>query len=409
MLLALAVTNTIVTLVFNPWTGRADRDRAPSIIQDVIVVALIGGVAYAVFGEQIVGPSIGAAAALALGLQDQLGNFFAGLAIQLERPFRVGHWISLTNYEGRVVEVTWRATKIRTKAGNLVIIPNNTVGREAITNYSEPTAPTRQYVEVGATYAAAPNDVRDALTVAMGRVPRVLKNPPADVVISDFGGSAIVYRARFWLVEFELDENIRHDVRSAIYYEFHRRGIEIPWPIQIQVERQEHVPDLAMRRQDLAAAMAKVPVFAALPADAHEALADGATERLFADGEAIVREGEAGGSMFIVRRGRVAVTVGADHREVAVTEAGGYFGEMSLLTGDPRTATVIARGDCTVLEITADAFRAYVQSLPDVIDHLAEAAAARRRTLDQSRAAATPHAVEHTSLVHRMRKFFGLN
>jgi small-conductance mechanosensitive channel len=409
MLLALAVTNTIVTLVFNPWTGRADRDRAPSIIQDVIVVALIGGVAYAVFGEQIVGPSIGAAAALALGLQDQLGNFFAGLAIQLERPFRVGHWISLTNYEGRVVEVTWRATKIRTKAGNLVIIPNNTVGREAITNYSEPTAPTRQYVEVGATYAAAPNDVRDALTVAMGRVPRVLKNPPADVVISDFGGSAIVYRARFWLVEFELDENIRHDVRSAIYYEFHRRGIEIPWPIQIQVERQEHVPDLAMRRQDLAAAMAKVPVFAALPADAHEALADGATERLFADGEAIVREGEAGGSMFIVRRGRVAVTVGADHREVAVTEAGGYFGEMSLLTGDPRTATVIARGDCTVLEITADAFRAYVQSRPDVIDHLAEAAAARRRTLDQSRAAATPHAVEHTSLVHRMRKFFGLN
>jgi hypothetical protein len=245
--------------------------------------------------------------------------------------------------------------------------------------------------------------------MAMGRVPRVLKNPPADVVISDFGGSAIVYRARFWLVEFELDENIRHDVRSAIYYEFHRRGIEIPWPIQIQVERQEHVPDLAMRRQDLAAAMAKVPVFAALPADAHEALADGATERLFADGEAIVREGEAGGSMFIVRRGRVAVTVGADHREVAVTEAGGYFGEMSLLTGDPRTATVIARGDCTVLEITADAFRAYVQSRPDVIDHLAEAAAARRRTLDQSRAAATPHAVEHTSLVHRMRKFFGLN
>jgi small-conductance mechanosensitive channel len=409
MLLALAVTNTIVTLVFNPWMRPADRDRAPSIIQDVLVVALIGGVAYAVFGESIVGPSIGAAAALALGLQDQLGNLFAGLAIQIERPFRVGHWISLTNYEGRVVEVTWRATKVRTKAGNLVIIPNSTVGREAITNYSEPTAPTRQYVEVGATYAAAPNDVRDALTVAMGRVPRVLKNPPADVVISDFGGSAIVYRARFWLVEFELDESIRHDVRSAIYYEFHRRGIEIPWPIQIQYERHEHVPDADTRRQVLAEVMAKVPVFAALPADAHHALADSATERLFADGEAIVREGEAGGSMFIIRRGRVAITVGQDHREVAVTEAGGYFGEMSLLTGDPRTATVIARGDCTVLEITAGAFRAYVQSRPEVIDHLAEAAAARRRTLDQSRATATPHAVEHTSLVHRMRRFFGLD
>ena len=123
----------------------------------------------------------------------------------------------------------------------------------------------------------------------------------------------------------------------------------------------------------------------------------------------IVREGEAGGSMFIVGAAASRSPSAPIAREVAVTEAGGYFGEMSLLTGDPRTATVIARGDCTVLEITADAFRAYVQSRPEVIDHLAEAAAARRRTLDQSRAAATPHAAEHKSLVHRMRTFFGLN
>jgi CRP-like cAMP-binding protein len=374
----------------------------------VLVVALIGGVASYVFGEKIVGPSLGAAAALALGLQDQLGNLFAGLAIQIERPFRVGHWISLANYEGRVMEVTWRATKIRTKAGNLVILPNNTVGREAITNFSEPTAPTRLTVDVGAAYAAPPNEVRDALMTAMARVPKVLRHPPADAMLVDFGGSAIVYRARFWTDDFEHDTAISNEVRTAIYYEFSRRGIEIPWPIQVQYERQDAPLDTPARRSAMAEAIAKVPVLAALPAEAHQALAASAAERLFGDGEAIVREGEAGGSMFIVRRGRVAITVGADEREVAVTEAGGYFGEMSLLTGDPRTATVIARGDCTVLEITADAFRAYVQSRPDVIDHLAEAAAARRRTLDQSRVATTPHAVEHTSLVHRMRKFFGL-
>ena len=408
MLLALAVTNTIVTLVFNPWVSAPGRDRAPSIIQDVLVVALIGGVATYVFGEKIVGPSIGAAAALALGLQDQLGNLFAGLAIQIERPFRVGHWISVTSYEGRVIEVTWRATKIRTKAGNLVIIPNNTVGREAITNFSEPTVPTRLTVDVGATYAVPPNEVRDALMVAMSRVSAVLRDPAPDAMLVDFGGSAIVYRARFWIDDYEHDTRISNDVRTAIYYEFHRRGIEIPWPIQIQYERHEAVPDPVRRRQELADAIAKVPVFAALPADGHQALAAASAERLFADGEAIVREGDAGGSMFIVRRGRVAITVGANHREVAVTEAGGYFGEMSLLTGDPRTATVLARGDCTVIEISADAFRTYVQSRPDVLDHLAEAAAARRKTLDQSRAVEAPHAAESRSLVRRMRQFFGL-
>lgn len=408
MLLALAVTNTMVTLVFNPWVAPSTRDRAPSIIQDVLVVGLIGGVAYYVFGEQIIGPSIGAAAAVALGLQDQLGNLFAGLAIQIERPFRVGHWVSLASFEGRVMEVTWRATKIRTKAGNLVIIPNNTVGRETITNYSEPTAPTRQQVDVGATYAAPPNEVRDALMTAMGRVPQVLRDPAPDVMMTDFGASAIVYSARFWLDDFERDDRIRHDVRTAIYYEFHRRGIEIPWPIQVEYSRHEIVPDQAARRQELAAVISKLPVFATLPADAHQALAASAVERLFADGEAVVREGEAGRSMFIVRRGRVAITIGADHREVAVTEAGGFFGEMSLLTGDPRTATVVARGDCVVLEIDAEAFRAYVQNHPTVIEHLAEAAAARRKALAQSRASIPAHHTEPKSLARRMRQFFGL-
>ncbi len=409
MLIALAVTNTLVTLVFNPWLTRPNRDRAPSIVQDVLVIGLIGAVAYYVFGERILGPSLGAAAALALGLQDQVGNFFAGLAIQVERPFRVGHWISLAGIEGRVVEVTWRATKVRTKAGNLVIIPNNTVGRESITNYSEPTAPTRQQVDVGATYSAAPNDVRDALMTAMARVPRVLKQPGADVILTDFGGSAVVYRARYWLDDFEHDVDISDEVRTAIFYEFNRRGIEIPWPIQVEYAREYVEPDPAAKRPELAQAIARVPVFAALPPEAHDALAASAAERLFANGEAIVREGEAGASMFIVRRGRVAITIGPEQREVAVTEAGGYFGEMSLLTGDPRAATVVARGDCVVLEIAADAFRAYVQARPEVIDHLAEAAAARRKALDQSRAAVTPHTHEPVSIARRMRKFFGLS
>jgi len=408
MILALAVTNTIITLVFNPWIAGPGRDRAPSIVQDVLVVTLIGGVAYYVFGERIVGPSIGAAAAVALGLQDQLGNIFAGLAIQIERPFRVGHWIAVTNLEGRVVEVTWRATKLRTKDGNLVIVPNNVVGRESITNYSEPAAPTRESVDVGATYLAPPNEVREAMLAAMGRVAGVLREPPADVLLQDYGGSAIVYRARYWIIDFERDVVIAQDVRTAIYYEFKRRGIEIPWPIQVEYHREDAVRDLAVEREGFARTIAGAAVLAALPADAHRALAEAAKERLFASGEAIVREGEPGASMFIVRRGRVAVTVGADGREVAAIDEGGYFGEMSLLTGDPRTATVVARGDCTVLELPADAFRAYIRTRPEVIDQLAEAATARRRGLDEARAASSTPAPEPRSLARRMRQFFGL-
>jgi CRP-like cAMP-binding protein len=111
--------------------------------------------------------------------------------------------------------------------------------------------------------------------------------------------------------------------------------------------------------------------------------------------------------MYIVCRGEVAVLVEGG-REVARTGEGGYFGEMSLLTGEPRSATVVARGDCTLLEIGADAFKAYVTTHPEVIEALAEVAAGRRRQLDESRAAAMSANDAHISLVARMRRFFGL-
>jgi small-conductance mechanosensitive channel len=131
-----------------------------------------------------------------------------------------------------VKEITWRATKIQTKAGNLVIVPNNIVGKEAISNYSEPTAPTRVFVEVGAGYQHPPNVVRDAMVAAMRRCPRVLAEPSPDVVMVDFGASALIFHARFWVNDFSLDTRAKDEVRTAIYYEFRRRQIEIPWPIQ---------------------------------------------------------------------------------------------------------------------------------------------------------------------------------
>jgi len=155
--------------------------------------------------------------------------------------------------------------------------------------------------------------------------------------------------------------------------------------------------------------LSTVPVFASLGTDAHQALAGVVVERLYGSGEVVVDEGDPGQSMFIVTRGAVQIVVGPEQREVAVTKAGGYFGEMSLLTGAPRSATVIAKGDVTVLEIEADAFGAYVRAHPEVIDELARAAEARRRELDQTRASGAAGAPgEQKSLAQRMRKFFGI-
>ena len=159
-------------------------------------------------------------------------------------------------------------------------------------------------------------------------------------------------------------------MRRGIYYEFSRRNIEIPFPIQTEIAREEVRDEPEKRVDRYSQIIGGVPVLAALAGEGRRALAQGAAERLFGDGEVIVHEGDPGESMFIVCRGQVTVTI-ANGREVARTSKGGYFGEMSLLTGEPRSATVTALGDCTVLEISADTFKEYVTAHPEVIEHLA--------------------------------------
>ena len=408
----LAVVNGLITVLFNPWFRDHISDRAPAIVQDTMVLVLAVAAAFVVFqvsSFNFLASSAIVAAIIGFALQETLGNAFAGIAIQIEKPFRVGHWITVAGHEGIVSEVTWRATKIRTKAGNLVVVPNSTIAKEAINNYSEPAAPTRLHVVVGCDYGAPPNAVRAALLDATRQVRQVLTSPAAEVLLIDFAGSSINYEVRFWVEDFSRADQALDGVRTAVYYELRRRGIEIPYPIQIEYSREEAPADSPERRESFRQIITGVPVLSKLPDEAQNALAMAARELLFADGEVIVAEGAPGQSMFVVCRGRVAITLGTERREVAVTEAGGYFGEMSLMTGEPRTATVIARGDCTVLEIGADAFRSYVQARPEIIDQMASAATTRRRELDQSRATVpTVSAVTSVSLAERMRRFFGL-
>src|SRR5260221_5100196 len=140
--LAAALINATVFLLVNPLREDRVPDRFPTILQDAIVIGLIL-LASTFLSQQLVTTSAVSAVVLGFALQDTLGNAFAGLAIQSEKPFLVGQWVRVGALEGRVAEVTWRATKLRTKAGNFVILANNLVAKESSVYYSEPTAPFR--------------------------------------------------------------------------------------------------------------------------------------------------------------------------------------------------------------------------------------------------------------------------
>jgi small-conductance mechanosensitive channel len=408
LLLAFAIVNGVVALALNPW--RADRlpDRFPTIVQDALVIAIFGVAATMLLRDRIFAATAAGAVVVGLALQDTLGNLFAGLAIQIEKPFRVGHWVRIGEVDGLVSEVTWRATKVRTKSDNFVIVPNSKLSDDIIINYSEPTHESRIAIDVGVSYDAAPNVVKAAMIDAIRDEPLIRGARKPEVLIVDFAGSAIIYRIHVWTTDFGIDEYLHDSIRSSVYYAFRRAGIEIPYPIQIEYSRDE-VPVSRALTEHARGVLRAASMFRNLSEAEHAALSEVAQLTVYGAGEIIVRQNDAGHSMFVVARGDVVVTLAPDEREVARIAAGGYFGEMSLLTGDPRNATVRAVVDCELVEITVEAFKRFVLANPSVVEDVGLVVAERRAELEQRRAEGTAAAEPPQSLVGRIRKFLGLS
>ena len=410
LLAAFAVINLVVALTINPW--RIDRipERFPNIVQDTLVIALFALVAVLILRDRVMATTAVGAVVIGLALQDTLGNLFAGLAIQIEKPFRVGDWVTVGGQDGIVSEITWRATKMRTKSGNFVVVPNSTLAKDTIVNYCQPTRSLRLQIDVGASYEVPPNVVKGVIREALQSAPELSRERAPEVLLADFGNSSMLYRVRFWVNDFETDERSKDLVRSLIYYAFKRNNITIPYPIQVEMSADEGgvAPVRAVIGAD---ALASAPLFSALSPEERAALLAVARPVQYAVGEAIVRQGQPGRSLFVVVSGEASVTLAATQGEVARLHSGDVFGEMSLLTGEARTATVAAATDCDLVEIDAEGFRSVVMANPPVLEHVTSVAASRREELNRHReshaAAAAPSETRH-SLLNRVRQFLRL-
>ena len=412
VLLVLAVTNLLVVLAVNPF--REDRLPAhlPAILQDAITVALFATVVVLFFNDRLQLTAAAGAVVLGLALQDTLGNAIAGLALQADQPYAVGDWIRVGDHEGRVTEISWRSTVLRTRESTLVALPNSSIADGPIVNFSAPAPPTRISVDVGVSYNTPPNQVKVVLAGAMANVPLAMASPAPDVLLVDFGNSAILYRVRCFVQDMERASLAQDQMRTAIWYALQRHGLEIPYPIQIEYSPGEMPSVPCPEQADLPGLIGNSAVLGGLSPDARARLAASAQPRLFGSGEVIVRQGETGRTSFLVARGCVRVTVAPDDHEVAQLAVGEVFGEMSWLTGDPRSATVTATCDTLVFELDDTTLRELAGASPAVLDTLADAVSRRRmelQTISADTAQRQRHAVEaRTSLVERMRRFLRL-
>lgn len=350
---------------------------------------------------------------LGLALQDTLGSFFAGLALQMEAPLAIGEWVRIGESEGHVSQVGWRSVRIVTLDGDEITYPNSLVSRSTLLNYSRPAPQHRSFVSVRVPYRHPPHEVQAALTEAMRGVPGVLEQPGPHVLVWEFGESEIVYRARYWIDDYSRVNFVRSDVAMRIWYQLRRAGIEHAFPARV-FKRDAPCPvpeELALRT---AAALQGVDLFDPLTEEERCALAARLRPALFASGETIIRQGERGESLFLITRGRVEVRVASEGVESVVSSlcAGSFFGEMSLLTGDPRVATVVAVEDAEVIPVARDDFRHIAAANPAVLEEMTRIVSARRgrlaESIRESEEAAAERAAAHRDLLERVRAFFGV-
>ncbi len=355
-------------------------------------------------------------AVIGLALQDTLGNVMSGLALQLERDLEIGDWISLDDrISGRIREVRWRATTIVTKNGDLMLIPNSAITRATIVNYSRPTTAHRQWINVRIHFRHPPARVQEVIVKAVRELAFVRSDPPPDCILHEFKDDASVYSVRYWMDDVQRDDTMDSAVRSAIWYALHRAGMEIPFPSR-NVNLTELNEDRARRKDDeeyarRVDALARVDVFRALDAEKIDRLSRRLRMLMFGPGETILRQGDPGDSLYVVRTGSVAVQIGVlgAFKEVATLSDGQFFGEMSLMTGAMRAATVVAKSDVECYIVDKEAFQEILQEKPELASIISDILARRQVALgEQPAQSVVPTAVQKNQLMTKIASFFGI-
>ncbi len=354
-------------------------------------------------------------AVLGLALQESLGNLFSGVALAIERTIQVGDMVRAGESIGLVEQLSWRAIKVRTMEGNALLIPNTVASRDRLEVYRRGGAPMARTLRVGLEYDASPALARSALEDAAREVPGVVARPSPVAYLHSFHDYSVIYELRYWLEDYARYLEIDSRVRERAWYRMAREGFEFAYPVIRQRQYAYGPPppdrhaDAVLREIDAHA------LFGPLSPEERRRLAAGARLRRFGEGETIVREGDATSTMFLIAAGRAAVSVhggqAAESRKVAVLDPGAAFGEISLLTGEPRTATVRALTEATLVEIDKATLAPILEANPSLVVELDKIIVERRRHMADRRA--EPAGVQETddearSLGERIARFFGL-
>lgn len=443
LLQAFTIVNIVGTVGFSVALPKL-KVAVPMIASDLVVgvgyiLATLGVLSgHGLDPSSVLATSAVVSAVLAISLQSTLGNILGGVALQLDGSIHEGDWIQLENgRQGKVKQVRWRHTVVETRDWSTIIVPNVALLASNIMILGKREGrpvPQRMWVWFNVDYRFPPTRVIQAVTDALNSAPieGVAMDPRPNVVCMDFTKdmreSVASYAARYWLTDLAADDPTNSRVRARVYTALRRAGIPLAVPAHtafLEVQDEARLTRRTKRRTDeRLEALKDVSLFKHLTEEELETLAAGMSHVIYTAGEIITRQGAVAHWLYVLTAGTVEVRAKIDPdgagpapsqtKVIATLAAPDFFGEMGLMTGEPRTADVVATTDVDCFRLGKETFEQVLIDRPEIANVLSDTLAARRLNLTAVRDGLDPkertsrHSAERDRILDGIKGFFGL-
>jgi small-conductance mechanosensitive channel/CRP-like cAMP-binding protein len=369
-------------------------------------------------------PSAVVGGALGFSLQQTLGNLWGGISLQLDNTCRIGDWVRIDNVFGQIVSIRWRYMSIATNSGETVIVPNSQLVTQKVLvlgRRGDERIACRRDVSFAVSYDVPPSRVIAVVERALQRAEteNVAPAPAPLCICTGFGDSGIEYMLVYWIVDLTSDRRTDSRLRLHLYAALERAGMRFAYPHRVLVRPNRLSAEaISTRERDRRlGVLAGVPLFAAFKEPERLELADDLVPDYYVNGDVISRIGEHADCLYLLAEGKVAIYGaahgGSERPKLGELRAPDYFGEMGLLTGQARTADVVAMGDVRCYRLDREGFDGILKARPELVSALSEVVATRQasndKTLELSADARARQANNRAAeLMRRIRSFFDM-
>jgi small-conductance mechanosensitive channel/CRP-like cAMP-binding protein len=427
ILMALALIRMFAFALFRLLLPLAGR-RPTRIIEDIAILVAYAG--YGLVQLRGAGVDLGSlvttsailTAVIAFAMQDTLGNVLGGLAIQVDNSVQVGDWIQLDDVTGRVRDIRWRTTLVETRNWETILIPNSALMKSRVAILGRREGAPRQWrrilsfmVDPGVPPARVIAIVEDEMRELS--IANVARTPVPSCVLFGFESGNVRYQLRYFLTELLEDDTTDSMVRVHLFASLQRAGIRIAEPqhtvhaVQRDEAHAESVKkrELTRRLQMLNA----VQLFAELSDAEKSDIAEQLQYAPFARGDVITKQGNPAHWLYILAFGEAEVLYeppGGGAQAIGKLHAGEFFGEMALINGEARSATVVAKTDVECYRLDRALFQELLCARPEIAAEVKRTVGSRKPDLEQARdafARIPESADEHKArLLTRIGRFF---